>query len=97
MHLHETRTQLTADVECAGRRSRYDSTAEPVDGVVGQPNGVVVFTGVRHHGEDRTEDLLLRDPRVVRADEDRGLVEEALGHVVGALAAAQQLRSLVET
>ena len=49
-------------------------------------------TTVKH----RPEDLLLGDPHVVGADEDGGLVEEALVEALRPLATGQQLGSLLD-
>jgi hypothetical protein len=57
-----------------------DAGAEPVEGVVGDLDGVVEVTepGDRH---DRPEDLLLEDPHRVVALEDGRLDVEAAGQV----------------
>ena len=53
------------------------SSGEPVDGVVGDPDGLFLVVEGDHH-EHRPEDLLLGDAhRVVDAHEDGGLVVEA--------------------
>ena len=75
---HQAGPDPAGDVEGPGVRRRDHAAAEAVDGVVGQPDGVLVVARVRHDGEHGPEDLLLGDPQVVAADEDRGLVVEAL-------------------
>ena len=71
-----------------------DASAQPVDRVVGQPHGILVLARVGDDGEHRPEDLLLGDAHVVGADEDGGLVEEALVEALRPLAPGQELGAL---
>ena len=81
-------------VEGTGRRLGLDPAAQTVDGIVGQPDRIVVGPRVGHHGEHRTEDLLLRDAHVVGADEDGRLEEEPLVEALRPLSSGEELRPL---
>ena len=96
LHGDQAGTDLAGNVEGTGVRRRHHAATEPVDGVVGQPDRVLVVARVGHHREHRAEDLLLGDAQVVGAHEDGRLVEVALLEPLGPLATAEQLGSLFE-
>ena len=77
--------------------ARPDAGAEPVEGVVGDLERVVLVVEAGHR-DDRAEDLLLEDPHRVVALEDRRLDVVAAGQVaaeLGPRAAGEHLGALL--
>ena len=84
------RAQLAGDVPGPLHVVGEDGRVEPVDGVVGDGDGVLLVLR-RDHAQHRPEDLLLRDRRgVVDVAEDGGLNEPAPVEVLRPAAAGRQ-------